>query len=86
MDDLSKFMNIDPPQYLKIDVDGLELEVLKGGIGVLTGVRSILIEVDHDSAEQSQGLMETLKKANFSLSSPTLNSSGAVNQIWVRKN
>ena len=85
MDDLSKFMNIEPPQYLKIDVDGLELEVLKGGATVLKGVRSILIEVDHDSHEHSQGLMEILKGSNFILSSPTANNSGPVNQIWIRK-
>ena len=85
MDDLSKFMNIEPPQYLKIDVDGLELEVLKGGANVLKGVRSILIEVDHDSHEHSQGLMEILNGSNFMLSSPTANNSGPVNQIWIQK-
>ena len=85
MDDLSKFMNVELPQYLKIDVDGLELEVLKGGINVLKGVRSILIEVDHDSLEQSQGLVKILESSNFVLSSPAANNSGAVNQIWIRK-
>jgi len=86
MDDLARFNNVEPPQYLKIDVDGLELEVLKGGISILKGVRSILIEVDQDSPDQSHGLMELLKKANFALSSPVLDSSGAINQIWVRQN
>jgi FkbM family methyltransferase len=85
MDDLALFNNVEPPQYLKIDVDGLELEVLKGGVSVLKGVRSILIEVDQDSPGQSHGLMELLKEANFALSSPVLDSSGAINQIWVRK-
>ena len=86
MDDLARFNNVEPPQYLKIDVDGLELEVLKGGISILKGVRSILIEVDQDSTDQSHGLMELLKEANFALSSPVLDSSGAMNQIWVRQN
>lgn len=85
MDDLSKMTNVELPQYLKIDVDGLELEVLKGGINVLKGIRSMLIEVDHDSRERSQGVFEILKGLNFVLASPAANNSGAVNQIWIRK-
>jgi hypothetical protein len=85
MDDLSKMTNVELPQYLKIDVDGLELEVLKGGINVLKGIRSMLIEVDHDSRERSQGVFEILKGLNFVLASPAVNNSGAVNQIWIRK-
>lgn len=42
------------PQYLKIDVDGLELEVLQGGEKVLSTVKSVLVEILTEDKRESE--------------------------------
>lgn len=42
-----------PPQHIKIDVDSIEPQILKGAMGLLTGgkVKSLLIEIAPDDTE-----------------------------------
>lgn len=51
------------PTHLKIDVDGLELHILKGSAGILNhpDLRSILIEVNQDG----DAIINTLTRAGF---------------------
>ena len=53
---------IPPPDYIKIDVDGLEPAVLRGAKRCLEHARSVLIEVDTNRAEHRAmiGYMEDL--------------------------
>lgn len=44
-DHFVRAMNVSPPAHLKVDVDGAEVNVLKGFAGVLPFVKSILVEV-----------------------------------------
>ena len=37
------------PTHLKIDVDGVELKILKGAVETLPGVKSLLVETDKES-------------------------------------
>lgn len=48
LDDLIKTMHLAQPNYLKIDVDGVELEILKGAEATLKNpaLRSVLVEVN----------------------------------------
>jgi FkbM family methyltransferase len=82
VDDLLKLENIKKPNYLKIDVDGLELQVLKGAANTLLGVTSILVEVDRDFLQQKEGVASFLKLNGFKLASETLDIHGTSNQIW----
>ena len=65
IDDLLKLENLKKPSYLKIDVDGLELDVLKGAVNTLPNVKSILIEVDRDFLQQKEGVESLLKLNGF---------------------
>ena len=49
------------PDSIKIDVEGLELSVLKGASKVLTGARMVMVEVSCDVAE----VHALLQKAGF---------------------
>ena len=55
------------PELLKIDVEGAELAVLRGGTNVLQAARAIMIEVsrDHDA------IFEMLTALGFALSQPS---------------
>ena len=57
------------PNYIKIDVDGIEHFILKGGIRTLADkrVRSLLIEVNENFIEQSSQVNKIMKDTNFKL-------------------
>jgi FkbM family methyltransferase len=52
-DDLVRVFDVPRPRYLKIDVDGPELAVLRGMTEILSGVDSILVEAETEQAEQA---------------------------------
>ena len=55
------------PNYIKIDVDGLEHKILMGGKALLknTKLRSLLVEINEGYKEQFDNLIEIMKTNNF---------------------
>ena len=47
-----------PPRYIKIDVDGTEQDIIAGAETVLHACESILMEVEHRSAEDIESTLE----------------------------
>ena len=91
MRDAIEFLGIPQPDYIKMDVDGIEHLILKGGLKVLRGIKGILIEVNddfHDQSEQSHswltqaGLILKEKRHSEVFANSVFQSS--FNQIWVR--
>ncbi|EMY16542.1 methyltransferase FkbM domain protein [Leptospira weilii str. Ecochallenge] len=85
-------MSIPAPDYIKIDVDGIEHIILKGGKKILKKVKEILVEVNEDFNEQyemSRTILETagfvLKNKKGSAVSNTGSFQNTYNQIWVRR-
>lgn len=66
-DELVKHFGLKPPQHLKIDVDGHELRVLRGLTSLLSGVRSIWIEMleGAHNAEENLRIEALLAEAGF---------------------
>jgi FkbM family methyltransferase len=64
MDDFIAQFAIPAPHHIKLDVDGVELNVLRGAAGVLANprLRSVLVEVEPNRPEQ--GAIEALLAAN----------------------
>tara|TARA_Y100000591_G_C21724991_1_gene640882 strand:- start:33 stop:827 length:795 start_codon:yes stop_codon:yes gene_type:complete len=60
LDEFFKNFNKLKPDYLKIDVDGIETQILKGGSKVLENVKSVLIESNSTADEE-----EIIKLMNF---------------------
>ena len=87
MDDASGKFKIPSPDYIKIDVDGIEHLILLGGSEVLTDVKSLLIEVSIKFKEQKNNSQEYLKKAGLTLVRGFINGTteDTVNQIWIRR-
>ncbi len=93
MDDGVEIMGIPQPDYIKMDVDGLEHFILKGGAKILKQVKGVLIEVNDDFKEQADqcafllnqsGLVLKEKRNSEMISSSTTGFSKCFNQIWVR--
>lgn len=59
--DIYSLKNID---YLKIDVDGNELDILIGSLNILNNVKSILIELSYNHDETSK-IINLLEENNF---------------------
>ncbi len=80
------------PENIKIDVDGIEHLILKGGKKVLSQVKSVLIEINDDFKEHSEVSMEILRNAGLvlkekkGLGNYSVNlSNSTFNQIWIRE-
>lgn len=87
MDDAEHFFMIPQPQYIKIDVDGIEHLVLSGGESILRNVDSVLIEINDNFHEQASKSAKYLQDAGLSLYKKCgLGVPHQYNQWWVREN
>ncbi len=94
LDDLVEYFDIEQPNAIKIDVDGIEHLILKGGESILKNpqLKTILIEVNDDFAEQRDGVKELLEKSGWKLEAKkhsewmdkSETAAFAFNQIWSR--
>jgi len=68
LDDLMEIGGLVPPTHLKIDVDGIELEILRGGMSLLSseGLQSVMCEVDESDSETTEQIHELLRKSGLS--------------------
>ena len=86
MDDTANLLGIPIPQFIKIDVDGIEHYILRGGVDVLSNVESVLIEINDEFPEQSEETTKYLKNAGLSLYRKCdLGVPNQYNQWWVRE-
>lgn len=91
MVDAVNLLKIPQPDYVKMDVDGIEHLVLKGGMPILRGIKSILIEINDTFTTQANDASMYLQQAGFSLKEKrhadvfdTGMAKYTFNQIWVK--
>lgn len=86
MDEVVSKFQVPFPDYLKIDVDGIEHLILQGGTQVLSLVKSVLIEISVNFQEQKNESQRCLEAAGLKLMHGHIDetSQETVNQIWVR--
>ena len=86
IDEMLKTFQLKNPDYIKIDVDGIEHLILTGASEVLLKVRSVLIEIDDNFIEQTEKSKILLEKAGLVLFKKCkIDSTNQYNQWWVRK-
>jgi FkbM family methyltransferase len=92
MDQARDLLGICAPDYIKMDVDGIEHLILKGGTAVLRGVRGVLVEINDAFERQAVESAELLRAADLELREKrhaAVFDSGALstcfNQIWQRR-
>ena len=91
MDEANLLLKIPRPDYIKMDVDGLEHLILSGGLGMLSTVKSVLVEINDDFLKQAQDSLSYLMSSGLQMvdkrrwdgvrNSPFQNT---YNQIWKR--
>lgn len=92
MDDAAQLLRIPPPDYLKMDVDGIEHLILKGGAAVLRSVKGVLIEINEEFAKQAADSsrylvdagLELKEKRHADMFEKTI-FKNCYNQIWRRR-
>ena len=94
MEDSLNLFNIPQPDFIKMDVDGIEHLILNGGLAVLREVNEILIEVNDDFSHQAMEVKKILTECGLVLSekrqaeiiSTSDRFGNTYNQIWKRVN
>ena len=94
MDGAHQHLGIPIPSHIKIDVDGIEHLVLKGGASVLQTVKGLLIEINDSFQEQADYCQKILTDAGLRLSekrhsemfgsADSFGGGQVWNQIWTR--
>jgi FkbM family methyltransferase len=93
MDDAVQRLGLPQPDFIKMDVDGIEHIILGGGNAVLRAVRGVLIEINDGFKEQAErssqlltaaGLQFVAKRHSSILESSTEGFERTFNQIWIR--
>lgn len=93
MIDAVELLKIPQPNYIKMDVDGIEHLILKGGIPILSKTQGVIIEINDQFASQAREADLYLQQAGFSLKEKrhadyfdtvTTAARYTYNQIWVK--
>lgn len=95
MIDAVESLKIRKPDYIKMDVDGIEHIILAGGLPILKSVKSVLVEINDNFDVQAKESEVTLAKAGFTMREKRhadfcdhleSNAKYTFNQIWVNNN
>lgn len=84
IDQLIETYKLPNPEYIKIDVDGLELRVLQGALGIFPNVKSILIEIDIRNQQNLDTIKTLLGSHSFVQRGKIKDIILSENQIWDR--
>ena len=86
LDDVVESLRIPTPDYIKLDVDGIEHLILAGGRKILRDAKSVLVEINDNLTEQSSHSSKLLKESGLTLlrKDPINGGPGQYNQWWER--
>lgn len=92
MDAAVELLKLPKPDYIKMDVDGIEHLILAGGLNTLKSVKSVLIEINDDFDEQRINASKILQASGLNLSKKLhsdlvenmIEFGRTYNQIWTR--
>ena len=84
-DKIVELLSTPKPDYIKIDVDGIEHLILEGCENILKTVNSVLIEINDGFERQSNDSEKYLLQAGLVLKEKfDLKAGNQYNQLWVR--
>jgi len=91
MDQAVSVLHLPHPNFIKMDVDGIEHFILQNGPDVLSTIQGILVEINDDFNEQAEKSRDALERAGLTLKEKLYSEmfedtkfSSSYNQIWAR--
>lgn len=85
-DDFCKVFKLAPPDHVKLDVDGIEGDILAGMKNILPKVKSLLVEVEGSNVEHAAERIEApLLAAGLTEDMSCREKGGKRNRLYVRK-
>lgn len=93
MDDCVTRLGLPQPDYMKMDVDGIEHMILRGGPTVLSKLRGVAVEINDafvEQAEESRRALEAagltfVRKAHSEMIEANQEFNRTFNQVWERR-
>jgi len=84
LDDLCDKWGFPCPNYIKIDVDGIEIPILKGARNVLTNPRLISVIIELGTSEEQQQAVQLMQEAGFRIKHKTTRNWGETYFIFEK--
>lgn len=86
LDDLSQIEGVPSPNHIKLDIDGKELEILKGATKTLSEIESILIEIEGNNLDENlTSIEDILRNAGLTEDDSWRNKGSGRNRLYRRK-
>jgi FkbM family methyltransferase len=87
MDKFREYFDLAQPDHVKIDVDGMEPQIIRGGIKTLSGAKSLLIEVEgNNTAVFDSEINKMLAAIGFAENRQTRDTGSQRNRLYVNQN
>ena len=67
LDNFVNFYKLVNPNYIKIDVDGIEHLILKSSLNTLKNVESVFVEINENFEDQNKKVKEILERSGLKL-------------------
>lgn len=82
-DDFCRLFNIPVPDHIKLDVDGIEAQILEGLSGVLPQVKTITVEVEGRNADDARAIMGPILAAGLTEDESHRAKGSARNRLYI---
>ena len=82
IDDFRRIFDAAPPDHVKLDVDGNEAKVIRGGRETLAGAKTVLVEIEDRGGDGALGAAAALTELGFR-AADDFNQAGARNQLFL---
>lgn len=82
-DDLRRLFNLPAPDHIKLDVDGIEAQILEGLAETLPQVKTITVEVEGRNADDARAVTQPIFDAGFTEDESHRAQGSARNRLYI---
>ena len=84
IDDFRRIFDAPPPDHVKLDVDGNEAKIIRGGRQTLAGAKTVLVEIEDRGGDGEADAAAALEALGFR-AADDFNREGARNQLFLNR-